>query len=1350
MVDVVSPHTMPSESEVLVARCFLTKILQSSMRKNRFKGKNDQSSRPHSWHSSKLTEEGSEPLGRETTPVSVWQQKEARLKESPCQKDHNNQHLLTGHLNSMSHMEKLGHPAPPFPPHRGSLTKYTSSSEPPSGTESKRDTFSCFSSGSNTLVLDSSSLGRKGTRMENIFFKGVQDEGPFTVAHPEYLQTPCQEGLWLDEQNSSWMSSRFRPSVGSVWKVPEKKKPKSPPPPLRHNDSCVATRVFPYSERSEKNPNTHRRSVEKLTEGKISHPEKNTKSSYSVTSLSDKDFLHPSRVGEHNELHPNKHFSLSSNDVRQSQYTNRPYHPKQYSDESPLYLQTSLAPHIQSVGSYYRSLQDLPMKASSGKLVCCSSASRAPTNLENDTYTGPVNKKGNHQMAHTENIGHNGLLKNVLLLDAQSSECSHYRDPEEATEKNERHTNKQRIFPAHQSSNHKIGLSRLHDPWVPQEHHRISPLETPMLHSLTNESRIQMGVKPTSIVSSQNVCDSMVASVGKSSRRGDRYATTLRNEVQQKRAQLQKSCSAATLTCDVQEEDPAEWKYAEPSSSCSISSSNTYKDNLKEVQARVLQATSFQRRDLEPLGAEAPVLKNSNERIRGRKHFPLAKRMHSFSEPDMIDLVGVDREDQEKAFDQMTFFEPKPAFSKPCRPDSTSNTDLNPSGGKEIQTKVRSMSEEAQETYRSVETNCLSPPGEEVLLEQQKLGTFAEYQATWNKQKRTSEAKIQGRYYSAENILETEAEEKAVSFHERSRSSPSADFCTQNIPSLWRDPQKKQSNDPARNDSPVSSFTDQQPGPDAVNPTFAVSSGPCSLGPLLGFQLPAQPLQANAVSPSRPHLGPETTCLSQDFLSAKLANPVMVHPPSSLDTTTKGPTPPGSPRRMPQSDRSTGDVESKKEQIASSFSSSHLAMKLPHSPSPHSHASRLMDKQLALSMQEDSPLWSENDSKLSKTVMNVNRSGRKVLGVVPTNPSQSCNTSGIMKPSADIISVDASEMWPSSVFNVCRQQPTKDLGPESQQFRVKDSISESNLTGQGDAKTEQLVRDILVKDKSLMEILHQSGRKTTMDLMEGLFLQEKQILEGVQQRRRPSSGSKLPSTSRRDEEDVSPADSLVPSSSYYNTSAPKAELLIKMKDMQEQLLEQDSEDEVDVDLASKKELISSLAKKLEVLREARRSLQEDVEDNEALGSEVETTVQRFCLANQLDKFRMFVGDLDKVVSLLLSLSGRLARVENALNGLEDGAPPEEKRTLTEKRKLLMQQYEDAKELKDNLDRRERLVSTIMEAHLDPERLDDYRHFVKMKSALIIEQRKLEDKINLGEEQLKCLLDSLPLQQRSQF
>lgn len=54
------------------------------------------------------------------------------------------------------------------------------------------------------------------------------------------------------------------------------------------------------------------------------------------------------------------------------------------------------------------------------------------------------------------------------------------------------------------------------------------------------------------------------------------------------------------------------------------------------------------------------------------------------------------------------------------------------------------------------------------------------------------------------------------------------------------------------------------------------------------------------------------------------------------------------------------------------------------------------------------------------------------------------------------------------------------------------------------------------------------------------------------------------------EDNLASSVSLMSSSSYYSTSAPKAELLIKMKDMQEHMEEQDSEDELDYDLSNKK------------------------------------------------------------------------------------------------------------------------------------------------------------------------------------
>lgn len=56
-----------------------------------------------------------------------------------------------------------------------------------------------------------------------------------------------------------------------------------------------------------------------------------------------------------------------------------------------------------------------------------------------------------------------------------------------------------------------------------------------------------------------------------------------------------------------------------------------------------------------------------------------------------------------------------------------------------------------------------------------------------------------------------------------------------------------------------------------------------------------------------------------------------------------------------------------------------------------------------------------------------------------------------------------------------------------------------------DEKREELARDIMGMDKSLVDILDQSKMKTTMDLMEGIYFQGEQLLEGLQQRRKSAS-----------------------------------------------------------------------------------------------------------------------------------------------------------------------------------------------------------------------------------------------------
>lgn len=82
-------------------------------------------------------------------------------------------------------------------------------------------------------------------------------------------------------------------------------------------------------------------------------------------------------------------------------------------------------------------------------------------------------------------------------------------------------------------------------------------------------------------------------------------------------------------------------------------------------------------------------------------------------------------------------------------------------------------------------------------------------------------------------------------------------------------------------------------------------------------------------------------------------------------------------------------------------------------------------------------------------------------------------------------------------------------------------------------------------------------------------------------------------------------------------------------------------------------------------------------------------------------------------------------------------------SLDSRYRLLCKQREDAKDLKDNLDRRERVVSTFLSKQLTDTQLQEYRRFIQTKASLLIRQKDLDEKQRLGEEQLEALLGSFP-------
>ncbi|XP_030218229.1 protein Shroom2 isoform X1 [Gadus morhua] len=1289
--------------------------------------RDEAASRTPSWQTSRLSQDPPDP---KVPPPPVWQPlHETRPREVPGPGGPTSQRCPSMERPDRPRDPYQSGPLPPNaldPPPGGPPSRAPDPGWPPS-----RDSgFSCFSGSSSPPEPDHAFLPpRRGPCSEDMFFKGPPSEGAPGPAErpPWYLQPALGTRGWeRPRAEDRGPVPGGRGGAGPLWQVPERSRPRGPPPPLappQRNDSFAATRVFPYVDR----PLAHRR-------GPGGRPEEGPPGA--------KDLLRPDvapgpRPGRLPP--PGRLFSSSSTDVRQggpSYAALLARHHRGHSDETPLPPRGPGPPRTslpQSVGSYYRSLQDIPADArrlpgapaalsALGALLDPVPGSGGPVR-----YGGPPARGGAVEDPRKD-PGSAPPPSQTPCLDPQG------RGP-----------------PSGQGEGGPPKTPGTPDPWVPQEDRRISRTRTPFLHSLAQEGRALLPRdsvvaggnappatetgRPGSLVARQP----QAASVGNPSseprgpgsglgapgigaglgappsganlmvpgsglgfpgsgtggprpvRRGQRYATALRQQVQTKRAQLLKSRSAAPLTCEGQgggqEEEEGGHEGQEGQGTTSACSSS-YKDHLKEAQARVLQATSFQRRDLGPPGPDgrAPPLPAQV----GRQRRP-PRRVHSFSEPDKMDRVGRGEESRGGEGGGR-----RSAFARPLLKTGPRGSTADPRG------EAGPGLDRGTSASRDVDTGV---PVQPLRDRDQRLGTFAEYQATWTSARRPAGVPAKGRYRSAEDILDPQPDHAAATcVHERSRSSPSADLCLSTKGSgPWGD-----AGNPAGttlHDAPQGSWPHGSLGAAAALQSSEPEAPPTPLDHAPS-PAPSSPL------PPRPPL--------EEPPPREEAGPCEGSPPTRT-----------APVRIVQSECSEREGRAYLPPPQQQTSTTSSSNPLPGPPTPPSLG--------------PPPLPSPASSSSLFSVYTRPPPPPSPPTLVQPTPTQTGAL--VVCPRGGEGGGGGGDGGGDGEGGGGDGKGGGGGGGGGEGGDGGDG-GEGEGGGGGDgggggeeeeAQRERLCQAIGVRDRALAEVLDRRGMRTTMDLMEGLFPQEGPPRD---QRRRGPMG---PRPAAED-----PPGPLVPSSSYYSTSAPKAELLIRMKDilLEEEPEEQGEEPDQQDLVLKKRALILSLAQKLSVLREARLGLQEELQQNEALGREVEAGVQRLCPPHQLDKFRMFVGDLDKVVSLLLSLAGRLARTEIALGAAGEGAPDTgERRTLEEKRLLLLRQHADALELKANLDRRECVVSRVMEARLDPGALEDYRHHVRMKGALATERRLLDDRLKLGAEQLACLMDSLPPDQR---
>ncbi|XP_054721662.1 uncharacterized protein LOC129231388 [Uloborus diversus] len=214
--------------------------------------------------------------------------------------------------------------------------------------------------------------------------------------------------------------------------------------------------------------------------------------------------------------------------------------------------------------------------------------------------------------------------------------------------------------------------------------------------------------------------------------------------------------------------------------------------------------------------------------------------------------------------------------------------------------------------------------------------------------------------------------------------------------------------------------------------------------------------------------------------------------------------------------------------------------------------------------------------------------------------------------------------------------------------------------------------------------------------------------------------------------------SLPLTSAYFTTSEPKAKLLTRyVSSFHEKNMAFSGE------LSNKKEeLMESISKKLEVLKQEQVALQEEMKQNDELGKSIADKIDEVAKPHESKKFLIQVEELVKITNLMSSLSGRLARAENALLILPSNASVEEKAVLELKYLKLKQQYEEALFLKSNNDKRNNHLSLLLRKYFDEEDLMDYDHFIRMKAKLLVDLKELDEKIKLGEEQLSDLQSSV--------
>ncbi|CAG5124179.1 unnamed protein product [Candidula unifasciata] len=459
-------------------------------------------------------------------------------------------------------------------------------------------------------------------------------------------------------------------------------------------------------------------------------------------------------------------------------------------------------------------------------------------------------------------------------------------------------------------------------------------------------------------------------------------------------------------------------------------------------------------------------------------------------------------------------------------------------------------------------------------------------------------------------------------------------------------------------------------------------------------------------------------------------------------------------------------VQHESNSLVTSTPSGQVLDRSPVNSCHHSHYS-LQHRQMALN--------NSLNSSLSRATLDDNGHPQSIFiqdsTVKPSSPCSPSEQFSVNSPAKDhqrkvhgttgLVTSPCLENIPRSPLenpaSSSHYQPHNTIGsPQESTHRCSSTPSLSHLRQPSQEEVEceekamELAEELDNNDQKLLEVLMQDRQKKRMLYMDGLFsdLTVDREKSGFKQKSRSSMKNR---TLDRVVGESCEASGGFKSHSlprdYQQTTASTAALTTELLDGVSSRSSDGSSPGAHENLTvlkHKEELVEKLQKKIQVLKEEKLSLQQEVADNILLGQQVSQVADSRCQTqNEKEKFMTFIEDLEKIVRLLLNLSGQLARAENAVQALGPDTDAKLKKLTWDKRDRLHAKLEEAKMLKEAFDRRSEQLLSMLQERLSTQELSDYKHFISMKSRLTIQMQDVEDHLALAEQQILALKRSLP-------